>query len=262
MKTAIIIAYKNREAYLKILLEHLPKYLNNNHPKIKYDIIVSEQLDDTVFNKSISLNTGIKYCYKKLNSEHIIIHNVDIVPVSNVNYNYRNSCLVWFTDAAGINCLLSDFLTVNGYDNTYCGWGGEDVDIIKRFDFYKIKMIDWKILAQNEKPTLANLEWLGFNSQYESKRYWGYDWPRFLTLEEYNLPIITIDKQHNWYQQKYVLANDDRLKKYSSLNDDLRNNHYQNSGLNQIRLDKLENIQINYNYHKISYSTHNIIENN
>lgn len=261
MKTAIIIPYKNRSEYLKTLLKYLPQYLSQHNPELDYNIVVSEQLDDSIFNRSLSLNVAIKYSHEVLDSQHIIIHDVDIVPVSNVNYLYRNYCICWFTSAGGLNCLTSDLLNINGYDNSYFGWGNEDVDLIKRFLFYNIPTREWKEFANQEQPILVNLEWNNsYDSHKASEGYWGGSWPRFLKPKEYNLPSINIDKKHNWFQQEYIQANQERLIRYSSLPDDLKHNHYQSFGLNQIDLSRIHNIETNNLCHKISYNTNDIIK--
>jgi glycosyltransferase involved in cell wall biosynthesis len=254
MKTSIVIPYKNRAEFLGVLLEHLPKYLRDNNSQLDYNIVVAEQLDDVAFNRSLSVNIAIKYAIDVLHSEHIIVHDVDIIPVSNINYSYRNFCMCWFVSAGGLNCLSSDLIKINGYCNSYYGWGNEDVDVIKRLTFYNIKIHEWKEFAVNEKPTLVNMEWSGAcNSNKDSKSYWGCEWPRFLNPSEHNLPSIVVNKREHWYEKRYVKLNKKKLEMYSSLSFEQRNEHYQSSGLNQVTLNNISATFKNDNVFYLQY---------
>lgn len=256
MKTSFIIPFKNRKAFLEVLLERLPKYIRDGNSQLDYNIIVSEQTDESVFNKSLSSNIAIKYAIDVLNSDHIIVHDVDIIPVSNVDYTYRGFCLCWFTSAGGLNCLSSDLLKVNGYCNSYYGWGDEDVDVIKRLVFYGVETYEWKDFSLKEKPVLVNMEWSNsFDSVSASKEYWGNDWPRFLKPAENDLPDFTVDKRINWYSKKYIKLNKEKLDRYSSLSPEQRHKHYQISGINQINLDNLKDAVNNIDVIYLRYNT-------
>jgi hypothetical protein len=254
MKLAIIVPYKNRKNFLDILLEYTPRYIENINGIKDYVIIISEQLDDTGFNRGLSVNVGVKYCTKFIESEYIVAQNVDMIPVKNVDYNYRNFFEAWFLDAGGFKSSLSDFEKINGYCNTYYGWGTEDTDLLDRCGFYNINTAHWgNDIAQIEHPVVCNLELHNtWDSKYISKKYWGTKWPLFINPQEFNLNATNIDKTIQWHNEILIRKNENNRHKYLSLDLESRNTHYQSSGLNQI-VCNLVSMNKQKNIHYISY---------
>lgn len=259
MHTAIIVPATNRDQYLAELLSRLPNYLINQNHINKFSIIVTKQLDDTMFNRSLSLNVGIKYAIDTLKANHIVTHDVDVVPISNVDYNYQNTFLTWFMTAGGLNAHASDFIKINGYCNEFVGWGEEDVEIIQRARFYKIAITDYKTVALQKRPTILNMEFHeSWDSEQMSKRYWGQNWPRFISCMDYNVNCYQVDKTRNWNQQEYTTANWNRCAVSNALSAEDKHMHYQSTGLNQIDLSQLNDIKEQDNIHFLSFETHRI----
>ncbi len=262
MQTAIIVPATNRDYYLRCLLSSLPEYLASKNNINNFNIIVTTQLDDTMFNRSLSLNVGIKYAVNILNADHIVTHDVDIVPICNVDYNYQNTFLTWFMTAGGLNALSNDFIKINGYCNEFVGWGEEDVEIIHRARFYQIPVTDYKTIALNKNPTILNMEFHeSWDSEEMSKRYWGQEWPRFINCKEHGIEYKQVDKNYNWNQKEYTEANWDRCKRSAALDSLSRDRYYQSTGLNQVNLNNLHHVDSNpeQKLHRLYFETNRII---
>ena len=263
MKLSIIVPYRNRKNFLDIFLKHVPNYLENVLCLTDYNIIVSEQLDDTGFNRGLSVNVGFSYCDKFLSPQYIVAQNVDIIPVKNVFYKYRDFFEVWFLDAGGFKSSVSDFKRINGYCNTYYGWGTEDTDLLDRCGFYDINRKHWGVdLSKVDNPIACNLEFRNnWNSKKMSEKYWGQSkqCPLFITPEENNLPEILIDKSYQWYDRRLMDNNEKNRHKYLSLDKESKDNHYQSSGLNQINYNNITSVDINQKIHHLKYSISKVL---
>jgi len=138
-KTIILVPYRddgnqNRADQLEKFLEHY-----KNIP-----ILVIEQSNDgKKFNRGALLNIGYDYCLEKLPSiTTFVLHDVDIVMTQDVIHKYYTD------DGRGVMHLgnlvspskydgefflgrvlrvsKEAFKTMNGFPNTFYGWGGED----------------------------------------------------------------------------------------------------------------------------------------
>lgn len=143
----LIVSYRNRPEHLREFVKHMPLYLRAHN--INCEIIVVEQTDNGLFNKGMLFNVGVKYiCQKHTSSENVYIclHDVDILPTKSTNY-YRPfpaeiNHLYGHTFCLGGVFLvnLSDYKLVNGFPNTYCGWGYEDNEYKRRSERSGIKI--------------------------------------------------------------------------------------------------------------------------
>lgn len=260
MQLAIIVPYKNRKDFLDIFIDYVPKYLEQYNGIKDYNIVISEQLDDIGFNRGLSVNAGIAYCIKYLQCDYVVGHNVDMIPVKNIDYSYKNCFIGWFLDAGGFNCSLDDFIKINGYCNTYYGWGTEDTDLLDRAGFYNLDIKKWeKEFAPFIKPIICNLEFKNhWNAKEMSKQYWGTDWPLFITPQEYGLPETNIDKRHQWHEHSLMKINEHKRDSYRVMSNELKNQHYQNSGLNQIKCNFTKIIS-EKQIHYLSYRINDLI---
>lgn len=127
---AIIVPYRNRPDHLAQFIPHMNKFL----PEAK--IIVVEQADNKEFNRGKLLNVGVKeleadtdyyYCF----------HDVDKLPIKG-NYSYPDTprqiapnphqTYSYFGGVTLFN--KKDFVNVDGFINTFWGWGGEDNELM------------------------------------------------------------------------------------------------------------------------------------
>ncbi|XP_011619161.2 beta-1,4-galactosyltransferase 1-like [Takifugu rubripes] len=148
-KVAIIIPYRNRHEHLKHLLFYLHPMLVRQ--QLDYGIYVINQDGEGVFNRAKLMNVGFAEALKDYDYECFVFSDVDLVPMDDRNF-YRcfksprhlsvaidkfNFQLPYNTIFGGVSSFSKQqFLTVNGYSNTYWGWGGEDDDMYKRIIFH------------------------------------------------------------------------------------------------------------------------------
>ncbi|NXU52443.1 B4GT4 galactosyltransferase, partial [Turnix velox] len=151
---AILIPFRNRERHLLYLLEHLHPFLQRQ--QLDYGIYVIHQAGNTKFNRAKLLNIGYIEALKEANWDCFIFHDVDLVPENDFN-SYtcdkqpkhlvvgRNSTgyrLRYKGYFGGVTALTRDqFFKVNGFSNSYWGWGGEDDDLRIRVEMQKMKVV-------------------------------------------------------------------------------------------------------------------------
>ncbi|XP_071096067.1 beta-1,4-galactosyltransferase 4-like [Haliotis cracherodii] len=146
-KTAVIVAYRNRQRHLVVLLNHLIPFLVRQ--QADFAIFVVEPLPNVTFNRALLMNIGFVEALKTYNFTCFIFHDVDLLPVTDHNL-YRcgatprhmavsNSKLdnISFDEyAGGVVAVSRDvYQHVNGHSNLYFGWGGEDDDLLYRLQW-------------------------------------------------------------------------------------------------------------------------------
>ncbi|KAK1787708.1 hypothetical protein P4O66_016199 [Electrophorus voltai] len=139
---AVLIPHRNREKHLLYLLHHLHPFLQRQ--QLHYAIYVIHQAGEDKFNRAKLLNIGYLEALKDYSWECFIFHDVDLVPENDRNLYTcdqqpkhlvvgRNSTgykLRYKNYFGGVTALSKEqFLKVNGFPNTYWGWGGEDDDL-------------------------------------------------------------------------------------------------------------------------------------
>ncbi|XP_029313818.1 beta-1,4-galactosyltransferase 1-like [Cottoperca gobio] len=147
-KVAIIIAFRNRH-------EHLNHWLHYLHPilmrqQLDYRVYIINQDGEGVFNRAKLMNVGYVEALKEYDFECFVFSDIDLVPIDDRNL-YRcfenprhlavgmdkfNFHLPYNGFFGGVSSLSKkQYLKINGFPNTYWGWGGEDDDIYKRIIF-------------------------------------------------------------------------------------------------------------------------------
>uniref|UniRef100_A0A6C0HGG6 Galactosyltransferase C-terminal domain-containing protein n=1 Tax=viral metagenome TaxID=1070528 RepID=A0A6C0HGG6_9ZZZZ len=124
---------QKRGEQLKKFTAHMKRW----HPD--WPVLVIEQSEDgKQFNKGALMNIGTRYA-QKMGATYIIIHDVDLIPLSPIVPLYTgfpekpiNIGHVWQTKWQGVNfrgvqsISMKDMKTINGFPNMLWGWGGED----------------------------------------------------------------------------------------------------------------------------------------
>ncbi|KAM7390634.1 hypothetical protein PAMA_008698 [Pampus argenteus] len=144
-KVAIIIPFRNRHDHLKHWLYYLHPILIRQ--QLDYGVYVINQDGDGIFNRAKLMNAGYVEALKEYDYECFVFSDVDLVPINDHNL-YRcfdqprhlavamdkfNYALPYNTYFGGVSSLSKDqYLKINGFPNTYWGWGGEDDDIYRR----------------------------------------------------------------------------------------------------------------------------------
>ncbi|KAM4016585.1 beta-1,4-galactosyltransferase 3-like isoform 1-T3 [Anomaloglossus baeobatrachus] len=144
-KTAVIIPHRNREQHLKYLLYHLHPFLQRQ--QLNYGIYIIHQAGNYTFNRAKLLNVGFKEAMKDEDWDCMFFHDVDLIPEDDRNlytcdkfpkhasiamdkFGYK---LPYKTYFGGVSALTPEqYMKMNGFPNTYWGWGGEDDDIAVR----------------------------------------------------------------------------------------------------------------------------------
>jgi hypothetical protein len=128
----IVVPYRNREEHLKDFLENTPKYFDNQN--LSYDILICELDQNGDWNAGLCVNSLIKFIEKvNIKYKYLYIHHVDVWPISG-DWIFPKDNEVYFNMGDYGSCLLTmkAFLDVQGYSNSFWGWGGEDNELYKK----------------------------------------------------------------------------------------------------------------------------------
>ncbi|XP_028656330.1 beta-1,4-galactosyltransferase 4 [Erpetoichthys calabaricus] len=151
---AILIPHRNREKHLLYLLQNLHPFLQRQ--QLHYGIYVIHQAGHVTFNRAKLLNVGYLEALKDFAWDCFIFHDVDLVPENDYNLyqcdrqpkhlvvgrnatGYRLRYKGYF---GGVTAMTREqFLKVNGFSNTYWGWGAEDDDLRIRVELQRMKIV-------------------------------------------------------------------------------------------------------------------------
>jgi hypothetical protein len=188
-KLVIVVPYRNRSKQYEIFLSHSKIYFNEDKldKYLNLKLCFLEQGNDKPFNLGSLNNAGFLINENYL--DYIVINNIDFLPmIADYSYSknpmllikhgYNNLPILPSKDRRLIvkapkreNVFLGSvlitkniFKKVNGYSNSYWGWGFEDTDMKKRLDANKIKIYYRDGLYQ---PLIHDN--LGFNINEENK---------------------------------------------------------------------------------------------
>lgn len=144
-KVAIIIPFRNRETHLRHWLFYLHPVLQRQ--QLDYKVYIINQVGDTTFNRGKLMNVGYVESLKEYDYDCFVFSDVDIIPMNDRNlyrcysqprhlvasldlFGYKLPYPEMF---GGVTALSKEQYTkINGFPNTYWGWGGEDDDVSKR----------------------------------------------------------------------------------------------------------------------------------
>lgn len=145
-RVAIVVPYRDRE-------QHLPVFLKNLHPflmkqQIEYGVFIVEQATGSQFNRASLMNVGFVEALKQKPWDCMVFHDVDLLPMDDRNlytcpdqprhmsvavdtFGFK---LPYTTIFGGVSAMtVKQFRTVNGFSNSFWGWGGEDDDMSNRW---------------------------------------------------------------------------------------------------------------------------------
>ena len=143
-KLAIIVPYRDRYEQLLEFKARITKYLDNRD--FNYSLIIVEQDNASAFNRGMLLNIGFKEAIKQ-RCDYVVFHDVDMIPID-VDYSSSDYPVHLATHNlpfdeyfGGITLFpIEDFKKINGFSNTYWGWGFEDDDLRYRCIKNKIRL--------------------------------------------------------------------------------------------------------------------------
>jgi len=154
-RLSIVVPYRAREAHLKAFVPALRVYFNRDKldREIPYRVLIIEQNSELPFNQGALCNIG--FALSRDDSDYTCFHDIDYLPVwADYSWSDVPACIVWYGAeerpiAPGRSNLImkhnlagffggvvlmpnSTFAQVNGYANSYWGWGSEDKDLRSR----------------------------------------------------------------------------------------------------------------------------------
>jgi len=167
----IIVPYRNdifneRKEQLEKFVDYYHDYLPN------CKILIVEQSDDgKKFNRGALLNIGFKisqlYKFKRY-----VIHDVDLISPKSIRYLYtynsknpfhigwlwKDKYNYWSFFSGVVSFDKKTFIKINGFPNTFWGWGGEDTATYNRlkinnFEIYRPETQDNKYFIYEMKHT-------------------------------------------------------------------------------------------------------------
>ena len=196
---AIIVPYRNlhsaqhRASHLKQFIPHMNQFFKKLLKKnlvSNYHVYIVEQSDDgRKFNRGKLLNIGFDYARKQDKHDVFIYHDVDLLPQDDLGEWYAkfpkspiHIARVWERYSNNpkyfggvVSFSASDYKRINGYPNTFWGWGGEDDEMQKRLEHLSIKW-EWPprgTLVDLEDMTLTEkLNFLRQNKEWKCMVKW------------------------------------------------------------------------------------------
>ncbi|XP_018783616.1 PREDICTED: beta-1,4-N-acetylgalactosaminyltransferase bre-4 [Bactrocera latifrons] len=142
---AIVVPFRDRYAHLTVFLRNIHPFLMKQH--IAYRIFLIEQTNGKAFNRAALMNIGFLEALKIFPWDCFIFHDVDLLPLDNrnlytcprqprhmsVSIDTLNFKLPYRSIFGGVSAMTREhFQLVNGFSNSYFGWGGEDDDMSNR----------------------------------------------------------------------------------------------------------------------------------
>jgi hypothetical protein len=142
-RLAVCVPYRDRQAHLEQFVPHMEAFLGSQG--IDYRIYIVHQRDKNMFNRGALKNVGFALA-KRDNCDHVVFHDIDMLPIE-CDYSFPSlgpthlatgvdsyeGKLAYLTYFGGVVIFSREhFEQVNGYCNTYWGWGYEDDDLLSR----------------------------------------------------------------------------------------------------------------------------------
>jgi hypothetical protein len=186
---AIIVPFRDihveqqRRSHLQQFIPHMHSFLNQLKQDGKlsnFHIYIIEQSDDQrKFNRGKLLNIGFDLARKSQRKHDVFIfHDVDLLPQEDLRRWYStfpakplHIARVWKRYSNNpkyfggvVSFSGSDYKRINGYPNTFWGWGGEDDEMQRRLERLGIQF------DAPDKGTLVDLEQMSLTEKLDFLR--------------------------------------------------------------------------------------------
>jgi hypothetical protein len=149
----ILVPERDRKNHEEIFKPYITNFLKKKN--INFCIIFIHQSNNLLFNRGLLFNIGFKYALSKyVNFNYICCHDVDLLPLFEDEYNcdysfspnvrhiskfVNNKQNEYDSYLGGVTIFSKQiFEKINGFSNSYNGWGYEDDDIRRRINRYNI----------------------------------------------------------------------------------------------------------------------------
>jgi len=240
---AILVPYRNRQAYLDIFLREVPKYLGANGIS-DYAIYVAEQQSHDLFNLALSRNVAARAALDDGASGYFVFHDVDVIPLCGVDYGPRSFNVTWFLSAGSCKVMVADFVRANGYNPNFVGWGDEDVEFYHRLEHVGCEVREWHRIPESGQAVIVNLEWPEMSDDEAlswSRRYFGHEafGPRFVPHKTGGRSFERYDKSKDFLGLGQQERNHTLWNRVRALPSDEKTSYIARNGLNRVRVDHL-----------------------
>jgi hypothetical protein len=144
-RLAIVVPYRDRAEHRDAFVPHLLNYFRYDKldRRIAMSLHLVEQAGTGIFNRGKLKNVG--YALTGVNHDYVCFHDVDYLPIwADYSWSPRPARLIWnglrYSEnretflAAVVLFDNPSFERINGYPNTYWGYGFEDAEIGLRCD--------------------------------------------------------------------------------------------------------------------------------
>ncbi|XP_062451382.1 beta-1,4-galactosyltransferase 3-like isoform X1 [Rhea pennata] len=194
-KSAILVAYRNQEQYLRHLLYYLHPFLQRQ--QLSYSIYLIQQVGNGTFNRAKLLNVGVREALKDEDWDCLLLHDVNLIPENDYNlyvcdeyypkhmasamdkFQYNLPYKSFF---GGVSALTPEhYMKMNGFPNTYWGDDGENDDIATRIQLAGMKIVRtpphigrYKVM-DSKKETEIRESWRRPASRHNTRKTWKDD---------------------------------------------------------------------------------------
>jgi len=206
----IVTPYRNREEHLKGFLENSPKYFKETG--LTYDILICELDQGGDWNAGLPCNSLSTFLNSERKYKYLYIHHVDVWPIEG-EWKFPEDKEVYHNLGDYGSCLMKmeTFFEVNGYSNSFWGWGGEDNDLYQKLRCKGYNVID--IAHDNSYPVKYNTDFQNHERKFNGANYGnGLKNLFVLTDEEKNSifdfnehaivkDLCILDEENNIYRQ-------------------------------------------------------------
>nr|CAH7723453.1 unnamed protein product [Callosobruchus chinensis] len=157
-RVAIIVPFRCRGEHLLLFLQHMHPFFKRQ--MLDYTIFIVEQDGDGPFNRAMLMNIGYKEALNGSNYDCFIFHDIDLLPEDDRNlytcpdqprhmsvavdiFKYK---LPYSQIFGGVSAITRDhFKLLNGFSNSFWGWGGEDDDMSNRIRYHQLHISRYPI---------------------------------------------------------------------------------------------------------------------
>ncbi len=239
---AIVVPYRDRARHLGVFLSRLPPYLKAQGIR-RFEIIVSEQADDSQFSIATSRNVGAAHALKHTDCDYFIFNDVDVVPHRNVDYRRPRENTMYFMNGGSCKILRESFVVSNGYNNEFLGWGGEDSEFWRRLIVFECPSYCWHTSPEARNAEILDLEyaWLtDVELEARSKAYFGWTdaGPRFVSGRGAFRSIAPTNKQ-GFYEPPIQQRNQRLFDWVQRLPPELAREYFAIFGMSQVNLSRV-----------------------
>jgi hypothetical protein len=249
-RLAIIVPIKDRDAFLEVFLEAVPRYLREVNGLHEFKIFVAEQDDDAPFNLSLARNAGARFALDEGRYDYLMFHDVDMIPVEGVDYGYRPENVSWFMSPGTCKIHIDAFREANGYNPSIWGWSSEDAEFYGRIINAGHAIHQWNHMPESRRAVIVDLDMAPQSREAcleYSRRYFEHDGDGPLRIS-YNLsdgirPRTQVPKlgrqTHKWHFERLSTRHREIIEFLVKMPKRTRKQYASLYGMNWVNRDKV-----------------------